>query len=109
MCFFSDVDPRDRSAPALALFARLPRAGLFCLLFRRAALLHSDRRAPYPSRPIGLVWRDLLENSGAMGLVGAVDWVSPDWALPSIRCRAIGQCDPSAFRASILLGGKSFL
>lgn len=102
------------SIRAIVLLRRLlcsrgsPERGFFVCFFV-APLLHSDRRAPYPSRPIGLVWRDLLENSGAMGLVGAVDSISRDWSLPSIRCRAIGQCDPSAFRASILLGGKSFL
>lgn len=89
LCFFSHAAPRDRSAPALALFARLPRAGVFDLLVRGNAL-HADLLLRGVRSPPGRTC-----SSCAMGLVIAVDWVSRDWSMPSIRFRAIGHRDRS--------------
>lgn len=90
LCFCSDADPRDRSAPALALFARLPRAGVFCLLIRRDAAPFRSI-APWGSFSSGahvLVLRDGIGHRRRLGftrLVIAVDSGSRDWSPGSFR------------------------
>lgn len=102
LCFYSDADPRDRSAPALALFARLPRAGAFLFAY-------SPRRCSLPIYcSVGFV---LIRGARAR----PARW---DWSSPSIGFHPIGHRRRFGFTRlvtgivpgrSISLGGKPFL
>lgn len=101
LCFFGDADPRDRSAPALAWFAGLPRAGGFVCLFGAPLSLPI-------SCSVGFV---LLRGARAR----PARW---DWWVPSIGFHPFGQRRRFGFTRlvtgivpgrSIWLGGKPFL